>query len=812
MGVHKFHSKAIRFNGYTDGLVVPTGQFKETGVNLLRPTYTGSANTVVSDATKIGRIHYPSEDNVLNRIMGPFTIDAYIVPDYGGVVVDKPGCFSLSVGKPFTTGPITFSVHTTKGSVQIETNFDIPIYTSSHSGAYPSGDHKPQDLTLGSQPLMMITAQFTGDTMKIFLNTELAAELSFGGETYILDNVSSDLFIGGKGGDYRGIIESVRISRGVVVPFLEPLSIRDETVGLWDFNDDIPVPSTYFFDNAHPASPSQGRDGPDTHVGLLEEPLCLIGYDFHNVGDDGSFKIRDFPLNRGGANDVYTPYEKLASLMTGIALESVKDQTWYISGLLFGSGASLGGISAGLDYGEGGHKALPQSRLNAIINQSGTYPTTGLSKTATSANRLPPIAPADPATGFSNWVLNTNIIEDLDPMVNPIERVRIHGISFTTPAVICQSVHLVNDESSTTHGIGGVENHPKGQGLIYHHPDDTPIWLTFGNADLLIDPGNKNTNLVANPGQVTRGKDAFTRATFTQGQRFEDRTMNRNTAYFMSIQSRSPKTLPANVSAPLTTIITGPDPPKNNLLVWIPARGSSTPTDGVVQPIFTDHSGNNHHFFPGGGAGNWVYEANSSLFNGQPCFRGGGSNIGWGNFADPTRNAVKLAHSGNAITVFMMMRPQYDSIAPIRPMRWLGNNGAPITTLDTDASVPLTTLTTAGGPAVTGTYFPQENQSGVFCAVFRSSNTSVETWFGGVPWQVLTPIHTPINFGAGDFGLFGEMTGTGVFTGVIWPIFSSTFYPEHDFRVAEILIYEGELTTADILAVHGYFMDVYGFI
>ena len=93
MGIHKFHSKAVRLNGFTDGIVVPTGQYKESGVNLLRPSYSGGATSTMSQATKIGRLHLPSENNPLNRILGPFTIDAFIVPDYGGVIVDKPGCF-----------------------------------------------------------------------------------------------------------------------------------------------------------------------------------------------------------------------------------------------------------------------------------------------------------------------------------------------------------------------------------------------------------------------------------------------------------------------------------------------------------------------------------------------------------------------------------------------------------------------------------------------------------------------------------------------------------------------------------------------
>ena len=53
MGVHKFRSKAIRFNGFTDGIVVPTGQFKESGVDLLGPAYDAVSGTNANTRIRI---------------------------------------------------------------------------------------------------------------------------------------------------------------------------------------------------------------------------------------------------------------------------------------------------------------------------------------------------------------------------------------------------------------------------------------------------------------------------------------------------------------------------------------------------------------------------------------------------------------------------------------------------------------------------------------------------------------------------------------------------------------------------------------
>ena len=71
MPLIKFHSKAVRLNGITDGLVVPTGRFRESGKD-------------GSQASKIGAVHYEALSNSLNAIRGAFTIDAFIIPDHGG--------------------------------------------------------------------------------------------------------------------------------------------------------------------------------------------------------------------------------------------------------------------------------------------------------------------------------------------------------------------------------------------------------------------------------------------------------------------------------------------------------------------------------------------------------------------------------------------------------------------------------------------------------------------------------------------------------------------------------------------------------
>ncbi len=134
MGLIQYHGKAIRLNGLTDGLVVPTGKFKEVGRDLRPPSFAATALSPKSDAARIGRRHEENISNPLNSIRGAFTIDAYIIPDYGGVIVEKPGQFKLSYGNPFSAGPMVFDVISDDRTYRVETSYNVPVVTQSNSG------------------------------------------------------------------------------------------------------------------------------------------------------------------------------------------------------------------------------------------------------------------------------------------------------------------------------------------------------------------------------------------------------------------------------------------------------------------------------------------------------------------------------------------------------------------------------------------------------------------------------------------------------------------------------------------------------
>ncbi len=612
MPLHSFHSKAVRLNGYTDGLVVPTGAYRETGVDLFaaeHPEKTGAANSVSSyesNETKIGRYHIPQEGNPLNHMVGAFTLEAFIIPDMGGVVLHKPNCYTLKVGEVRQKGYASFDVHTLDpsgevASQRVMSSIQFPLNNPSHTGTYTGGEYLPDDLSLPSRELLYVNAQFTGKRMMIYINTDLVADMDFGGEERIVRSFSSDVFIGGMGGEFRGVIESVRISRGTVAPILRPFTATPDTAGLWNFEDEVDIPDLHFFNNKNPSHPNSGVDGAGNNEGLFEQPMVCLGYDFHNYDNPsgatapnthpiganagnqfGYFRIRDFDVAGTSGYSGASALEKLAAYILKIPVDDLKLQPWYATGILdFTRSTSWHSVA---NYGTN----LAVSPLNAIVNASGTSPTTGTRRTP-----------------FTRFETSETGGLNLDPMMNPIERMRIiaidlKGRAFTTgvvgefdpahsayevvnglmnrpPGIVVQSILTKTDISNASNS-----NEPFTQGFLFDHADDTPIWFTLGNGDLVIDDGAE-----ASGSKQHRARGQMTRARNTQGQRFSDISGANNDAYWFAPKSRMQSNMFV-AATPDSDVHPEMPPQAEKLALWLDSNDRTTLLRDDGSPVTHD--------------------------------------------------------------------------------------------------------------------------------------------------------------------------------------------------------------------------------
>jgi len=680
MPIKKLHSQAIRFNGFTDGIVVPTGAFRESGVDLYAASHsekTGGTNKVPSynsDDPKIGRRHIPNEGNGLNNIIGPFTIEAFVIPDKGGIIVSKENCYTLEIGSPLAPKSAVFTVFTrstsgAKDAVNVATSFNFPALNNPYStlvdsqgsaeGVYQfnpliNGEQglKPHDLDLPFQPLLYLNAQFTGKDLRLHINGDLVAKSDFGGEERTIQASSSDLFIGGRGGEFRGVIESVRISRGVVAPKLQPFTKQENTMGLWDFEDEDDIPDLFFANHKSPAQAEYaGRDGVGQSDGKMSHPMVCIGYDFTNVVvggnittplsltagyDYATFKIRDFGGNKP------TSLEMLASHILSIAIDELPLQPWW------NNGTGVLDIGAHVTKARYHADGLPVSNLNAIVNASGTDPNTGVPVSSYDYEDLA----QDPAGGVS-----------LDPMANPIERIRIIALDFNANAIVVQNSMLKNED-----GVADA----KSQGFIFAHPDNTPIWFTLGNGDLMIDPGND-----------LRPAGQMTRARFTQGQRFKDKSGFGNAAYFVNTHSRNTNEMKNRLqSVGGLTQNTNYPPMSPSLLLWLDADDPATMLNQQLQPLVSLRDNNeypvwwtskapaapDYHFYGGNKVGNaWRWIKNNPKVNS----RGGLQAAGIGEQEGATEIDPGLEQAGNIEANLIPLTP-----TTTEKSMWVNGEGA----------------------------------------------------------------------------------------------------------------------------------------
>ena len=234
-------SHSLYFNGINDSVVCPQGGFTQTGHKInVDGLDARTSKHVVQDGDSV-RSAFSKNQSLTN-----FTIEAWISPDAGGVVASKDGVFELRMGSVGAPAPASFSITLSEGITFAATSKHN--YPTNAASFIVTGS----DINTSQRELYHLCGIFSGSQIKLYINGEIIASEKLNGEYRVAVN-ENDLYIGGKGGEYRGYIESIHWQKGVKATDLRPLPFMKtgSTIGLWRFEEPVETDSnTYHIKSA----------------------------------------------------------------------------------------------------------------------------------------------------------------------------------------------------------------------------------------------------------------------------------------------------------------------------------------------------------------------------------------------------------------------------------------------------------------------------------------------------------------------------------------------------------------------------------
>ena len=221
-------SHAYFFDGVSDSIIVPQGRFRKTG--------TGNAQgNNVSVKTLDG-----SDDrtNITGKNDTEFIIETFVIPDCGGVIAFREGQFSLEMGTVDTPGPAVFTLNTESiqgpSFIKLTTAFDATtrwdgiVYPQQVSGGihdtynrYDSSLDEATNLNFNNRPLYHVVAGLLKNKVFLSVNGEIVASQSVPDSTVVARS-TDHVYIGGKGGEFRGAIEALHMTSNFTEEMLLP--------------------------------------------------------------------------------------------------------------------------------------------------------------------------------------------------------------------------------------------------------------------------------------------------------------------------------------------------------------------------------------------------------------------------------------------------------------------------------------------------------------------------------------------------------------------------------------------------------------
>ena len=418
MSVLSRTNHAYFLDGVSDSIIVPDTTF-----------LVAKKNSQGNDSV----MHLLSEDNddpELSVTSGIYSreiaIEAWVMPDCGGTVIEKSGQFKLTVGSVDTPGPATFGVylnnsgrteyHEISTASKTSTGYEGTVYPASDFGGIHDSYNRfdtstygtATDLNRNNRQLLHIIATVRQKAIQLYVNGDLMATKSLIDKPRTMVQSNSNVFIGGKGGEFRGVMESIHIKAG--------------------FRDSMK--------NAK----SPLKDDTSMLLYRFEEPIAPIETEFNFSAISGLHTSTSLGTITMTTTDVAT----LVKALTGKTATTAN----FPSGSVDFTTTPFSSGKYTVTHPTSGEKYIPHVPYNLLINPNSI----------------------DQSTGKPNG--------------KPPERVRLHSINsmLGSPTLTVSSIHLDHTKGVANDGLMGV--------LSTDRTVDSDAYFVVIGADLLVDSGS----------------------------------------------------------------------------------------------------------------------------------------------------------------------------------------------------------------------------------------------------------------------------------------------------------------------------------
>ncbi len=228
----------LQFNGISDSVLVPV-----------------NSNNIHGLQTE--------ERKRLPASVSAFTLETWFIPDSGGVVFEQENVMRLSVGSPSGPAPAVFEIrlkNLASGRDAVYTLSTAKPVTKSNGriaywdgilfpawnnvqDAYLATDLEKNDISAfsaGHRELLNVTVTFDRRTISMHVNGDLAASQALD-EEHELVTQQTHIYLGGRGGDFRGTLEAIHWSSGAMASGRQQYAPMksDNTLALWRFEEPI---------------------------------------------------------------------------------------------------------------------------------------------------------------------------------------------------------------------------------------------------------------------------------------------------------------------------------------------------------------------------------------------------------------------------------------------------------------------------------------------------------------------------------------------------------------------------------------------